>query len=147
MARDSGYLREVDWLEVFPFLGLTRVIAVAADPRKILIAMAGILLTLSGWELAARGYVNYEHEDEKTAASVQGQAKGYRELPWEQRSLFKSGLAIAPEHLSQSVGEAAMQWPAIPVWYVRPFYQLFSSPSSVGVYLAAICSVWMLIVW
>lgn len=139
MARDSGYVREVDWLEIFPVLGLTRVITVAADPRKILIAMAGILLTFSGWQLAARGYVNFKHDDEKTAASVQQQARDYEELPWRQRSPVKADL--------ESLSEAAMQWSSIPVWYVRPFCQLLSSQSSAGVYLAAICSIWMLIIW
>ena len=49
MADDRGTLRQIAWLDLFPWLSLARSVRVAAAPRLIFLAAMGLVATQLGW--------------------------------------------------------------------------------------------------
>ncbi|HEY5314437.1 MAG TPA: hypothetical protein VIK18_18030, partial [Pirellulales bacterium] len=51
MAEDVGVVRAVAWTELFAWLNLVRCLKLALRMRSMLLATAGLLLTIGGWAL------------------------------------------------------------------------------------------------
>jgi hypothetical protein len=51
MAEDAGMVRAVAWTELFAWLNLVRCLKLALRMRAMLLAAAGLLLTIGGWAL------------------------------------------------------------------------------------------------
>src|SRR5438270_1357730 len=73
MSSDRASLREIDWLGMFPWLGLARTIGIAWGPSKLLLALVGMTLTTAGWLAISRAYVRYGGDD----AVIKRQATDY----------------------------------------------------------------------
>jgi len=50
MADERGTLREIAWLELFPWLSLARAVRLAVAPRMLLLAAVGLVVTVLGWK-------------------------------------------------------------------------------------------------
>jgi hypothetical protein len=171
MPREPVAVREVDWLELFPWLGLARAIHVALDPRKILLAIVGLLLTSAGWWTLAGLYRPSEPAPEQPVAKLPDVTPATTE-PLLKRPPAKekepataldrqvdAGLTSSPWAKQPPVrfglldGRSGFQWSHSlrdipPAWYVYPFSELFGDRVSLkGVSLALLYAVWMLLVW
>ncbi len=148
MSPDRAAVREIDWLEVFPWLSLTRVIALAWGPGKLLLALLGITLTAAGWLGISGIYLHYRpHDDE-----VQAQAAVYRKSePWDQkRPLDLAALSQAdrPHVLLDAGINAGESLAELPAWYTRPFRQWFAHDIRWPSFsMAVLCGLWALAVW
>src|SRR5947199_10714168 len=53
MAEEKVELRDINWRQLFPWTELFRGFQVALDPKKLLLAAAGLLVMAFGWWLLA----------------------------------------------------------------------------------------------
>ena len=67
MPEDQTRLRQVAWMELFPWLGLVRAVRLAFTPRMILLAAIGLAATNAGWGLV--GWIFSGSEDRKPGGS------------------------------------------------------------------------------
>lgn len=51
MGQENATIRQIDWLEVFPWLHIFRSFRVALDPKKIVLAAVAVFLTWGGWRV------------------------------------------------------------------------------------------------
>ena len=51
MADDQHRLREVSWLELFPWLAPIRAVRSAFAPRMLILAALGLAATSAGWRV------------------------------------------------------------------------------------------------
>jgi hypothetical protein len=155
---DRDTLRRVAWSEVCPWLAVFRTFRLALGPRVLVLAAVAIFLTLSGWAVLGRVFLEVEQEDEETAASEMpawmGPGKG---CPWiaideavpdrpSLRNLGSSGLEAGPL--------APTAWQA-PDPYFGTWWQLSQPLWEIGrggVTLAKLsclllCGLWAVAVW
>ena len=142
MARESGWVREVDWLDVFPWLGLVGAVSRAIwPPHKILLAMLGVWLTWAGWSAISWSIAG---------TALQDQAAVYRQSPWAHETGRLGWISYTPGETSVDAASrfAAHATVAPPAWYTRPFWDMFSPARSfAGVGLAFLCGLWAVAVW
>ncbi|MBX7168519.1 MAG: hypothetical protein K1X74_19435 [Pirellulales bacterium] len=132
MSEPQTSLREVAWRELFPGLLLLRCFRLATDPRKLLLAAAGIVLTSIGWQSLER--------------------MAGRETPITAPPSPTRGLSTLPENASGSdLLEAAWQanpilgpWEQLSAPY-RRLFELEVTPYDAAVLVAGI--VWATLVW
>jgi hypothetical protein len=139
MPDDRGMLREISWRELFPFLLLARVYRVAAQPQLLLLAAAGIVLTVAGWN--AVGQV-FSGADDSTLAF---QVEQYSAWPW--NTAVRRAEEPWPAWLAFPTGGNR---PLLGPWELlsRPFRLVFSS----SVHLTALVvhllnGLWAAAVW
>jgi hypothetical protein len=148
MSRDRTYVREIDWLEVFPWFGLVRAIVVAWGPSKLLLALLGMALTAAGWLAISRAFTYYRPVD----PFIQRQAAAYQNSePWKQSPpVTMNALAKgdAVERLSGTVAVVGDSLADLPSWYLTPFRQMFAWESNGAAFsMALLCALWVLAVW
>ncbi len=168
MSTDRTSVRDIDWLEVFPWLGLSRAIPLAWGPGKLLLALAGIMLTTAGWGGIAGVYSYYRPDDEQIKAQ---KAAARQAEPWDQHPpVDLSGLrpgalrdgatsdASAPDRVREArpIGQtlidagasAGRSVAALPAWYTRPFWPLFADDIRWPAFgMAGLGALWALAVW
>ncbi len=148
MSRERGCVREIDWLEVFPWLGLARAISLAWAPSKLLLALVGVTLTTAGWMGIANIYKSYRPEDQQLA----DRAREYSELdPWRQRPLFDVeawAKSDAMGRITEPGWSVAARLAELPAWYTRPFRQMFARDNRWPDFsMEVLCGLWTLAVW
>jgi hypothetical protein len=66
-----GTVREVAWQDILPWTMLFRTLRLAIDPRKLLLALIGLLLTTAGWWLIAQLFSSADSANvQPTAAAL-----------------------------------------------------------------------------
>ena len=148
MSRDRGCVREIDWLEVFPWLGLARAIALAWAPSKLLLALLGLTLTAAGWSGISGLYSRNRPDD----PIIERQAVAYRRSePWHQSPPVDAATLAKADGIGRFIDAGAsvgLSLAELPAWYTRPFWQMFARDSHwPGFSMAALCAVWVLAVW
>src|SRR5438105_3862198 len=51
MVEEQCRIRQIAWLELFPWLGLVRAVRLAFAPRMLILAAIGLAATSAGWGL------------------------------------------------------------------------------------------------
>ncbi len=147
MADDRGPVREIAWVEVFPWLSLLRAIRVALDIRKLLVAAVGLLLMAAGWWALAGVFSGSNDE------WLLDHREQYRAWPWEW-SGEGGWLMTLPLRRAAADHGLAENWltrnPVFEAWETlsRPLRELFrwdlTRTSFAFVLLAAL---WTVLVW
>lgn len=147
---DRGTLRQVAWRELMPWLIIVRSFRLAIDPRQLLLAAVGVLLTAGGWSLLAYAFSGAGQPATKHLV------ESYRSWPWSPGPVDSAAeeFAVVAPASSRIAWRSSSPWPhAQPVsgsWSVlsRPFIQLFDRGLDVtGFALALLCAIWAAAVW
>jgi hypothetical protein len=159
MPEEQTRIRQIVWLELFPWLGLIRAVRLAFAPRIILLGAIGWFATASGWGLIGLAFPLPEQKpgdffNNEGVATLDARpapdrtlidSKNYIEearVPDESK-LAKPSVSISV--LDPATSEAQKPWNLLSY----PFRKLFESAEiTLGsfVYLL-LCGVWGLLVW
>ena len=174
---DRGSIRHIAWGEMFPWLSISRAFRLATDPRQLVLAALGVLLTAAGWWLLA--FVFSGSDEPRTQHVVQS----YQAWPWQPparpefvvessiRPIPHPGVGKIEIEAAHVVGDGPRfappspppfppgpllrpEWPRanpiIGTWFIlsRPFLQLFDRGFSVTAFtVALLCGLWSAAVW
>jgi hypothetical protein len=161
MAEDAGVVRAVAWTELFAWLNLVRCLRLALRMRAMVLAAAGLLLTMGGWALL--GAIFSGSEDPQLGAWI----PWYQSSPWRPSELP----SLPPTRLDGVLGwqEGVFsppdlgQRPASPYrdgWWqlsapLREMFFLGAVPRSAaasrlsweGLAFMLLCGLWATLVW
>lgn len=160
-------VREIAWLDLFPWLLLVRAFRVSIQPGHLLLSAAGVLLTVIGWWTLARVFGGTQEQP------LAEWLPAYRSCPWIEpgESAEEAWLGIEPGDRVEAprlVPERAIL-PSHPVWHPgppqigeypgnpflgawqqlrAPFRQLFDRDLGVaGLAFLLLCCLWAAAVW
>lgn len=164
MASDQSSIRQIAWMELFPWLGLVRAVRLAFAPRMLILAALGLAATAAGWHLIGRLFSNSQ---DKSFIEAHAQVRQWHESATAPvvQNLSDDGVPFIVPHqpaddgithlpfeipkVSVSVFDPARSQATLP-WNMlsEPFRLLFGKEITVTsfLYLMA-CGVWALIVW
>jgi hypothetical protein len=135
-----GTVREIAWPDIFPWTLLLRSLRLAVDPRKVLLAAAGLFLTTAGWWLIAQAFAALDSSDVPTPMGA----------PVTARSPLAAPPAPAPWAPSVSIpwesarAAAEANW----LWLSSPFRMLMARGITLASFAAALlAALWGLAVW
>jgi hypothetical protein len=135
---DQGRLREVSWLELFPWLRIVSALRLAFSPSLLALGAIGIVATIAGWSVIG-GLPIYEESDDATTRRI---ATGIDDWPWEQPLADRGGL---PEDL-----EDIYLSPFLETWRLlsAPFTGVFDADLTFRPFtLVLALALWALLVW
>ncbi len=78
MADEQTRIRQISWMELFPWLGLVRAVRLAFAPRMLILAAIGLAATNAGWGLI--GWV-FENNTDPTLVAARTVIETYCEMP------------------------------------------------------------------
>lgn len=139
---DSGRLREIAWLEIFPWLRLVGTLRIALRVRTLLLATLGLVLTLWGWWLLAKAFGGSD--------DVAPLVSAYTSCVWTGDPAGVSGIFIPSD---VAPGPHLAHFPALPfrdAWWKlsAPVRQMFSSGVTyVSFAFLLVCMLWGIAVW
>ena len=141
MADEQTRIRQVAWMELFPWLGLVRAVRLAFAPRMILLAAIGLGATNSGWGLI--GLV-FSGSTDESLVRVRSDVEQWR-------SMLVSDLAgeitlppVSVSVLDPATSRAQEPWKLL----TFPFAELFQWKVTVASFTyLLLCGVWALLVW
>jgi hypothetical protein len=136
MPEEQTRIRQIAWLELFPWLGLIRAVRLAFAPRIILLGAIGWFATISGW-----GIVGLLFRGSEDASLVN--AKMFIEAVREPPIFVLPDVSIRV--LDPADSAAQLPWN----WLSYPFRKLFESSEitlASFTYLL-LCGIWALLVW
>jgi hypothetical protein len=161
MAEEKVTLRELNYRELLPWLIIFRAFGVAIDPKKLVLAAAGVLAMATGWFLLGRVFTGLSGSPQ-----VEQQAGDISQWPWQERDWKavsvsatpagppKEGLAVLEELLHDplhTLWQLATDWRAVlrPVQQlIRPFRDVFSRTGTfMSVVFAFVAGLWAVVVW
>lgn len=136
MAEDHGRLREIAWLELFPWLGLVRAARLAFAPRMLVLALLGAVGTSAGWGVI--GSV-FSGSDDVQLIRVREAIEQLRSPP-----LLGPLPPVSLWVLDPAQSQASLPWNALSA----PFRALFAWEVTVTSFTyLLLCALWALIVW
>src|ERR1700690_437801 len=78
MAEEHSRIRQISWLELFPWLGLVRAVRLAFAPRMLILGAIGLAATNAGWGLM--GWV-FSGNTDPSLVAARDVIETYRALP------------------------------------------------------------------
>jgi hypothetical protein len=139
MADEQHRLREVSWMELFPWLGLIRAARLAFAPRMLILAALGLAATTAGWRVIGSMFSGSDQQ------AVKEEIQHFDVWPSQM-------LDPAPPPVSVTVLDPAIS-PAQEPWDIlsAPFRHLFEVRKwnvslTLFTYLL-LCGLWAVIVW
>lgn len=174
MPEERVAVREVAWLEIFPWLILLRTFRIAAQPKLLVIAAAGVLLSWLGFssigyvfsgtsDAALRGHIERMRESPlhwiPSAASVASDPTASTSLPTPTLQVETNEKLAVPARMEQVSGADAQKallgltLDDVPLYHPwerlsRPYLALFASDLSItGFAFHFLCAVWVAVVW
>jgi hypothetical protein len=176
MPEERVVVREVAWLEIFPWLILLRTFRIAAQPKLLVVAAAGALLTWLGfWSI---GYVFSGTKDDALGRQIEAATTSPLEWispepvttarsdvpasdnvvqpPAEVTATADTAPPFLPPELSAAEAQQTMMgWTLgdVPIYgpwerLSRPYYSLFKSDLSItGFAFHFLCALWVAMVW
>lgn len=137
MAEEHSRIRQISWMELFPWLGLVRAVRLAFAPRMLILAAIGLAATNAGW--GAIGWIFKTNTDPSVVTAL-SKIEGFREIPNIAQELPPVSIRV----LDPATSEA--QWPWTVLTY--PFAQLFEWRITVASFAyLLLCGIWALLVW
>jgi hypothetical protein len=136
MANDQSRIREIAWMELFPWLGLVRAARLAFAPRMLILAAVGTAATAAGWKVTGAIFSGTENSD-------------LRVLIAENDRIIPELLDPNPPEVSISVLDPARS-KVSEVWnrLSKPFRTLFGPSVDRQMFLYLfICGLWAVLVW
>ena len=142
MADDRGALREIAWLELFPWLSLVRAVRLAFAPRMLLLAALGLVAMGLGWRAIGTMFSTMPTQPWPWAATVIGPPAPVNELPQSLASHRPPGSVDELLHPLLSPGLTAADK------LTEPFRQLFQPTTGAWPFVYwLLCALWSLAVW
>jgi hypothetical protein len=140
MAEEQSRIRQISWLELFPWLGLVRAVRLAFAPRMLILAALGLAATNAGWGLM--GWVFSNKPNDPSLAAAQSLIEGYRTMPLLPQEIVLPAVSISV--LDPATSEAQAPWKVL----TEPFAELFRRDITVGSFAyLLLCGIWALLVW
>jgi hypothetical protein len=136
MPNDQSRIREIAWMELFPWLGLVRAARLAFAPRMLILAAVGIAATAAGWKVAGWMFSGTENEV-------------LQEMISENDRIIPELLDPNPPEVSISVLDPARS-KVSEVWnrLSKPFRTLFGPSVDRQMFLYLfMCGLWAVLVW
>jgi hypothetical protein len=141
MPEEHNRIRQIAWLELFPWLGLVRAVRLAFAPRMLVLGALGLAATIAGWGMI--GWI-FSSSSDPTLMRVRNIIE-----PWPEIAVTD----LAPDGplplVSISVLDPAKSPAQLP-WKVLsgPFQHLFNWDVSVASFTyLLLCGIWALLVW
>jgi hypothetical protein len=136
MPEEQNRIRQIAWLELFPWLGLIRAVRLSFAPRIIVLGAIGWFATTAGWGIA--GLV-FQNSDDPTLLDAKARIESVR-VP---TAFVKPDVSIRV--LDPADSEAQKPWN----WLSYPFRKLFESSeiSLASFTYLLLCGLWALLVW
>ena len=167
MPNDGGPLREIAWRDIFPWLLLIRSFRISIQVGHLLLAAAGVLLTIFGWWALAYTFSGTNEEPLKDWLKPNYQSCPWRERdeawPWKTQGPWPDleAVQIVPQQaldparhkLWQSSPPQLGRYPSNPFlgpWRQlrAPFRQLFDRKLGItGLAFLLCCCLWAAAVW
>src|SRR5688572_9197177 len=114
---DQGRLREVSWLELFPWLRIVSALRLAFSPSLLVLGAIGIVATIAGWSVIG-GLPIYEESEDATTRAI---ATSIDDWPWERPLDDRGGIPEDVEDIYLS--------PFLTAWRMlsAPFGRMFDA--------------------
>jgi hypothetical protein len=139
MAEEHNRIRQISWLELFPWLGLVRAVRLAFAPRMLILAAIGLAATNAGWGLM--GWV-FSGSDDPNLVAARRVIEDLRAMPVMPQQIVLPAVSISV--LDPATSEAQAPWKVL----THPFAELFEWNVTVGSFAyLLLCGVWALLVW
>ena len=139
---EPGWVREIAWRELFPWLKLLGTIRIALQARMMFLATVGLAVTLGGWWLISQAFRGSE--------DVRPLLAGYTSCVWNGDSQGVEGLLLPRERAPGPHLAAPSLLPFRDVWWQlgAPARQLYDRGVTFtsAIYLFA-CLLWSLATW
>ena len=135
---DQGRLREVSWLELFPWLRIVSALRLAFSPSLLVLGAIGIVATIAGWSVIG-GLPIYEQSEDATTRAI---ATNIDDWPWESSLDDRGGIPEDPEDIYLS--------PFLDAWRILsgPFARIFDPNLTFRPFtLLLALALWALLVW
>ncbi|MCC7084158.1 MAG: hypothetical protein IT427_04015 [Pirellulales bacterium] len=134
MADDQCRIREIAWMELFPWLGLVRAVRLAFAPRMLILAAVGLAAMMAGWKL-----IGLPFSDNIQLHKVIEAHKN-----WIDKALPKEPPEVSIGVLDPARSAASLPWNLLSA----PFRFLFDEEVDVTSFLYFFgCGVWAVLVW
>lgn len=153
MSSQRTVVREIAWLEIFPWLLLVRAVGIAMRVRLLVLASLAVLLTIGGWGLLAWAFSGADHEPPLMDAEI-----FYESSPWQKYLLPPHPdplRGLRPLALKEEVFSPPQmgRFPDSPLhagWWElsAPFRQLFDwQITFTGLAFLLLAGIWVTAVW
>ncbi len=136
MPEEQDRIRQIAWLELFPWLGLVRAVRLAFAPRMLVLAALGVFATTGGWGIIG---LIFKGSEDPSLVSAKSVIDTWRELP---PNFVLPDVSIRV--LDPADSAAQLPWN----WLSYPFRQLFEREVTVASFTyLLLCGLWALLVW
>lgn len=143
MAEEQCRIRQIAWLELFPWLGLVKAVRLAFAPRMLILAALGLAATSAGWGVLGNVFSG-NPEKREHLDDVRDVIERWRANPVPD---FMPGFTLPPVSISvldPATSRATMPWDSLSY----PFRVLFDPNVTVASFTyLVLCGVWALLVW
>lgn len=134
MSNDQSRIREIAWIELFPWLGLVRAVRLAFAPRMLVLAALGLAAMMAGWNLIGLPFKN----NERLQGVVEYNSR------WIETALPKEPPAVSISVFDPAQSAASTPWNLLSA----PFRFLFGDQVDVTSFLYFFgCGLWAVLVW
>jgi hypothetical protein len=136
MPDDRGVVREIAWLELFPWLSIIRSARLALAPRLILLAALGLFVTAIGWRIIGDVFSNSDD------VGRSGWLERDSAWPW--------AMPITAQPLRAPADFRPLDMPLVATWHwmSSPFERMFGPGTSFVQFLyVVVLGLWELAAW
>ena len=142
MVDDSGRVRQIAWLDVFPWLRLFKCPRLSLTISLLLLGFLGWLGMLSGWRFLAYCFQNLEDPAAQTTIAQ------LREWPWEGMPVYSEPQLKLSAPTYDTLTAASAQLVGIAKLLSAPASALFNLQLSFGGFcFYLLCTIWTILVW
>ncbi len=139
MPEEQNRIRQIAWLELFPWLGLVRAVRLAFAPRMLVFAALGLVATVYGWDIIDRVFSG---GSDGSLLKVRGVVQMARDLPSQAVNIPLPEVSLRT--LDPAESAATVPWNQLSY----PFRALFDWDVSVASFTyLLLCGLWALLVW
>jgi hypothetical protein len=136
MAEEHTRIRQIAWMELFPWLGLVRAVRLAFAPRMLILAALGLVSTMVGWQ--AVGWIFRDSEDVAIKLQIAAQSM------WPVNHFDTEPPPRTLGLLDPFNSPAKIPWNDLS----EPFRDLFVGKVTLSSFTyMSLCGIWALLVW
>jgi hypothetical protein len=141
MAEEQSRIRQISWLELFPWLGLVRAVRLAFAPRMLILAAIGLAGTNAGWGVI--GWMFSANTDD-SLIKVKAGIESWRALQFPDIAGNVTLPPVSIAVLDPATSRAQLPWQVL----TAPFSELFKWEVTVASFTyLLLCGLWALLVW
>jgi hypothetical protein len=142
MAEEQTRIRQISWMELFPWLGLVRAVRLAFAPRMLILAAIGLGATNAGWGLV--GWVFSGNTTDGSLIRAKSDIESWRDLQFPDIAGEVTLPPVSIGVLDPATSRAQEPWKVLNY----PFAELFRWEVTVRSFTyLLLCGLWALLVW